>query len=59
MLGRAIPAALANLIDNAIKFTPSGGTIQLQAETGSTGIHKLDNIDVIRKNIHGNYLCCG
>jgi signal transduction histidine kinase len=36
--------ALANLVENAIKFTPAGGTVELRASTGDGGV-RIDVLD--------------
>src|SRR6185312_14907987 len=33
-----IQQAVANLVDNAVKFTPSGGTVRLHARTTGAGV---------------------
>lgn len=40
-----IAQAMANLVDNAVKYTPSGGAIQLRANRGLTGEIELSVTD--------------
>jgi heavy metal sensor kinase len=42
---RMIQRMIANLLDNAIKYTPAGGTVDVSVEDGRGGITKITVID--------------